>query len=95
MLNLSNQTREFGAQAVHGDNVALEWPVMAPLDAGVLGTGQRAVLGEFDRMLSGIGDALEVMEAALKRLGKEKDKEEGEEKKVVGFVGQGGGGLDA
>ena len=95
MLNLSNQTREFGAQAVHGDNVALEWPVMAPLDAGVLGTGQRAVLGEFDRMLSGIGDALEVMEAALKRLGKEKDKEEGEEKEVVVFAGQGGGGLDA
>jgi protein-serine/threonine kinase len=49
---------------------SLEFPVIAPLDASVLGpnASHQDLMRELDRMLGGMGDALEVVQVGLKRL---------------------------
>lgn len=53
---------------------SLGFPTMAPLDTSVLAlaAGSGEMIQELDRVLSGLGDALEVVEAGLGRLHKER-----------------------
>ena len=70
MLNLSAGQGVQGATAVQGEGTGVAWPVLAPLDTRALSApGSRALQAELDRMLGGMADALEVLEAGLKRLG--------------------------
>ena len=56
------------------DMGSLEFPTMAPLDTSVLALagGSGEMIQELDRVLSGLGDALEVVEVGLGRLHKER-----------------------
>ena len=49
---------------------SLEFPLMAPLDTSVLSLppGSGEMMREMDRVLQGLGDALEVFEVGLRRL---------------------------
>ncbi|KAF8245917.1 kinase-like protein [Wilcoxina mikolae CBS 423.85] len=53
---------------------SLEFPAMAPLDATVLSQppGNGEMMRELDRVLTGLGDALEVVEVGLRRLHRER-----------------------